>query len=415
LIITAIVLLGLLILSAIFAGSETALFMVLKDRTLMADEKRVFGDGSFVLKVLREPNQLLMTVLLGNLLVNLVFFALSTIFVIEVERNVDVSAGVLVGAAFLIIVILFGEIVPKTIASIFPLPFSRKTAWLIYRVMVLLSPCVRMLNLVVVGINRLLGLTREEDDGVKTEDLQSFVDMSGSEGWLEGMHGEVMATVMELHELSLKSISTPRVDVKSIHEKTPLVEVRERGQEWGMTLLPVYREHHDDVSSYIDTVRLIGEIDESAPASSMAYPLPVFSELSKMDFVLRKFLENEHRLALTVNEYGEMSGIVTWNDVMKCLSKKVSSPLEGGDKTLIALDARTPLRELNCFHHLDSVDSVTLGGWISSSLGRIPVQGEMIKLDRMEMMVSRSSSKAVLEVLFKKEQWDLLKGSEVEA
>ena len=106
-IITAIVLLGLLILSAIFAGSETALFMVLKDRTLMADEKRVFGDGSFVLKVLREPNQLLMTVLLGNLLVNLVFFALSTIFVIEVERNVDVSAGVLVGAAFLIIVILF--------------------------------------------------------------------------------------------------------------------------------------------------------------------------------------------------------------------------------------------------------------------------------------------------------------------
>jgi putative hemolysin len=396
--ITAIILVFLLCLSALFAGAETALFMVMKDRQLMSDEKRLFGEHSAILKIALDPNRLLMSVLLSNLLVNLVFFALSTIFVMEVEKNIDASAGVMVGAFFLMVVIVFGEILPKTLASIVPLAFSRRTAGFIYRLMRVLRPLVDGLNLILLGVNRLLGLTRKED-APSPQDFQNFVGVSGREGWLEGMHGEVMVTVMELHQLQLKVIRTPRVDVHSLREDEPLSKVREKSQEWGLTLLPLYREHHDDTESYIDTVRLMGSVDEQAPAKTMAYHLPVFSDLSRMDFVLREFLEKELRLALTVNEYGEMSGLVTWNDVMKCLIKKVTLPWEGEQRALMPMDGRSKVRDLEMFSGFQVEDAVTLGGWICAKLERIPKQGESVDIEGIQMLISRATTRGVKEVM----------------
>ena len=397
-IVTAILLVFLLCLSALFAGSETALFMVMKDRQLMSDEKRLFGEASAILKISLDPNRLLMTVLLSNLLVNLIFFALSTIFVMEVEKNVDVSAGVMMGVFFLLVVIIFGEILPKTLASIVPLTFSRRTAWIIYRLMLVLTPVVNGLSLILVGVNRLLGLKRKGGEP-SPEDFQNFVGVSGREGWLEGMHGEVMVTIMELHQLQLKVIRTPRVDVLSIQEDTPQSQVRHQSQEWGLTLMPLYREHHDDIESYVDTVRLIGLTDDQAPAKNMAYPLPIFSDLSRMDFVLREFLEKEHRLALTVNEYGEMSGIVTWNDVMKCLIRKVTLPWEGEQRALMPIDGRSKIRDLETFSSFRVEDAVTLGGWICSKLERIPEQGESIDIEGIQMLISKATAKGVKEVM----------------
>lgn len=406
--ITAVILLVLLCFSAVFAGSETALFMVLKDRSLLAEEKKLNGEDSWVLRVLVDPSRLLMTVLLGNLLVNLVFFALSTFFVMEVENAFDRSAGVLVSVFFLLLVIIFGEIAPKTLASVVPLDFARKTAWLIGRVMQVLSLMVDLLTVLIVGINRLFGIKREDDATVSSEDLQNFVDVSGQEGWLEGMHGEVMVTVMELHQLQLKSVRTPRVDVVSVHEDTLISEVKLKCRQLGVTLIPLYNEHHDDIQSYIDSVRLLGDEHDHKPAKALAYPLPVFSDLSRMDLVLRAFLQKEHRLALTVNEYGEMSGLVTWNDVMKCLRKKVSNTVVGPEQAVIPIDGRTNLRDLPFVENsVISREAVTLAGYISSELERIPLQGEQIELLGVTMVISRANAKGVKEVLVVKKKEEL--------
>jgi putative hemolysin len=395
---TAIILVCLLMLSALFAGAETSLFLVLKDRQLMADERRDRGPRSAVLRVLAEPSRLLMTVLLGNLLVNLIFFALSTIFVMEMERRVDVSAGVFVGIFFLLVVIIFGEILPKALAGVIPLLFARRSAWLILKVMQLLSPLVSVLKSVVEGINRLFGLTRKVSQTVSSGHLQDLVGVSGREGWFKGMHGEVLLTVMELHQLRLKDIFTPRVDVLSFSEDDNIGELLQQSRHWGASLIPLYKGHHDDISSYVDTVRLLGQEKNKHKAKTMAIPIPIFSELARMDLVLRAFLEQKHRLALVVDEYGEMSGIVTWNDVMKCLKRRVSCSESHKDRLFLTVSGRTKVKELDFFSGLDVGEAVTLSGLLSSHVGHIPIVGEEFDIEGVHLVVSKASTRSVIEV-----------------
>jgi Mg2+/Co2+ transporter CorB len=394
-IVVALGLVFLLGLSAIFAGSETALFTVLRDRELMAKERRERGDGSSVLTILAHPSHLLMTVLLGNLLVNLVFFAMSTIFVMEIEDLYGASAGVLSGFVFLMLVIIFGEIVPKTLAGVLPLPFSRKTAWGMVQVMRTLKPLVHLLEKVMVGLNRLLGVNRVDEEKLSSEHLQDLVGVSERDGFFTGMQGEVMVAIMSLHQLRLKEIRTPRVDVLSCPRDMPICEVIAQGKAWGATLIPLYDEHHDDAEMYIDMVRLMGRESDRAPVAPWAYKMPVFSEMSRMDLVLRAFLENEHRLALVVDEYGEMSGIVTWNDVMKCMRRRVS----GDRRAMKAVSGRTRVRDLDGFWDVEVGESVTLAGLIMEHLDRIPKLGEEVEILGTHLMVSKATDRSIEEVL----------------
>ena len=399
--ITAFILLALLMMSAVFSGSETALLLVLKDRQLLADELRDRGERSAVLRILAEPSRLLMTVLLGNLLVNLIFFALSTIFVLEVEHHVDVSAGFVVGLLFLFLVIIFGEILPKALAGVVPLKFARRTAWVVLKVMQVLWPLVTILKSVVEGINRLFGLTRQIDQHISSEHLQNLVGVSGREGLFQGMHGEVLLTVMELHQLRLEDICTPRVDVHSCSEESTIGEVLGHARHCGISLVPLYKESHDDIVGYIDVVRCLGQEKSRRLARTMSSPLPIFSELARMDLVLRAFLEKKHPLALVVDEYGDMSGIVTWSDVMSCLKRRDSLSVYGDLRELRTVNGRTKVKELDFFEGLDVGDAVTLSGLLSSRCGHIPVVGETVEIEGVQLLISKASTRSVKEVVVK--------------
>ena len=400
--IVALVLFVLLCFSAIFSGSETALLLVLKNRQNMADELRLRGPRSAVLQVLADPSRLLMTLLLGNLLVNLIFFALSTIFVVRVERQFGVSAGYAMGFVFLFLVIIFGEILPKTLAGVIPYMFARRVAWLIFRVMQLLWPLVSFLKLVVEGINRLFGLTRQVNSQVSSEHLQDLVGASEREGLFQGMHGEVLLTLMELHQLRLADICTPRVDVRSCSENATLGEVLKNSRLWGTSLVPLYRDRHDNMMGYIDTISLLGQEKNSRLAKTMTLPLPIFSELARMDLILRAFLEQKHRLALVVDEYGEMSGIVTWNDVMGCLKRRASPSETDQGQALRVVSGRTKVKDLDFFEGLEVGEAVTLSGLLTSRLDHIPVVGEEVVIEGVCLSISKASHRRVKEVVVKR-------------
>lgn len=395
----AVILIGLLCLSAIFAGSETALFMVRRDKALLALEKTERGETSSVLQLIENPSRLLMSVLLGNLLVNMSFFAVSTLFVLEVEK-VDVGAGFLVSLGSLLIVIVFGEILPKTIASVLPLSFSRVMSPFILIVMRSLTPMTRAMTVLVEGINRLLGIHRSEDEGIDSSHLESLVDISSTDSFLSGSHAEVMISVMRLHTLKLKEIMVPRVEVLSCPFNTPIHDVMQKAREWKTSLIPLHGEHHDLMDHYIDCAYLLGQEEEGLTAEDFALPLPVFSELARMDLVLNAFLKNSHQLALVVDEYGEMSGIVTWNDVMKCLRKRISKHLQKVDgKEAIILQGRTRVKDIPALDDLEEEESVTIGGLISDKLGRLPLEGEMVKVGNLRLIVSKSTPTQVVEVI----------------
>jgi len=395
----AIILVVLLLLSAIFAGSETALFMVRRDRALLALEKTEGGESSSVLQLVANPSRLLMSVLLGNLLVNMSFFAVSTVFVLKVEE-VDLGAGVLVSLGSLLVVIVFGEILPKTLASVLPLPFSRITAPFILLVMRSLTPVTRVMTVLVESLNRLLGIHRTEEGSIDSSDLESLVGISSTDSFLSGSHAEVMVSVMRLHTLKLKEITTPRVEVLSCPADAPIEDIMKKAREWKTSLIPLHAEHHDLIDHYIDCAYLLGQEQTHLLANNFALPLPVFSELARMDLVLNAFLKNSHQLALVVDEYGEMSGIVTWNDVMACLRKRISKHLEKVDgKEAIILQGRTHVKDIPALEGQEEEDSVTLGGLICDHLGRLPVEGEMVKIGSLRLVVSRATPTQVLEVI----------------
>lgn len=396
----AVILLALLFLSAIFAGSETALFMVRRDRALTALEKTERGESSSVLKLVSSPSRLLMSVLLGNLLVNMSFFAVSTLFVLKVQKEQGSGAGFLVSLSSLLAVIVFGEILPKTLASVLPLQFSRVTSPFIYLVMRSLTPVTRVMTVIVESINRLLGIHRTEEGKIDSSHLESLVDISSTESFLSGSHAEVMISVMRLHTMKLKEIMVPRVEVLSCPADAPVSEIMHKAREWQTSLIPLHGEHHDLMASYIDCAYLLGQGEENRPAKDFALPLAVFSELGRMDLILNAFLKSSHQVALVVDEYGEMSGLVTWNDVMKCLRKRISKHLQKVDgKEAIILQGRTRVKDIPALEDIEEEESVTLGGLISDQLGRLPVEGEMIRVGTVRLIVSKATPTQVIEVI----------------
>lgn len=402
---TLFILCVLLMFSAIFAGSETALFMVGRDRGLYKQEELERGKDSSVILLLEDRSRLLMSVLLGNLFVNMTFFAFSTLLVFKVEAEVSASAGFMVSLLSLFAVVIFGEILPKTIASVIPLQFSRYVAWVILKLTQTLTPVIQVMEIMIKGINRLLGIDKEDDVAkVDAKHLVDLVDVGSNVGWLDGIQGELMQTLIKLKDVRLIEIAIPRVDVQSCSLNASVEEVLKKTREWGREWMPLYREDHDDVEYYVDCVKLLGVKDMHQTVESYATRLRIFPELARMDLVLRVFLEEEIPLALMVDEFGEMAGIVTWDDIMKNLRVKfnhIHEKIKNGTQVQI-LPGRTKLSTLEFLELDKSIDSVTISGYLIDKFDRIPKVGEVYHAEKVDFMVLRAGHKSIEEVMLMK-------------
>ncbi len=388
----------LLILSATMSAAETSLFLVARDRHLMQIERHRRGGGSHILQLLREPNELLMTVLLGNLFVNLMYFAISSVYIFRVKELYSVSASVAASAGVLILLVIGGEILPKTVAAAAPYPVGRLCAPIINRLRLLLAPLNRALSISVDATNRLLGIARQLRPAVDDTLLSQMFSASGRSGHLPVPSAEILASLLRLRRLRLKEFCTPRVDVKAFPLNGTAGEALRYARRWGAHTLPLYHRDHDDIQHYLDVIDLVGRGEET-PESVRRYAKPIhfMPELATMDRVLRELLDENIRVILVVDEYGAMAGLATWNDVMRCLQRVRSAPLrEGAGLRLPAeIPGRERLRDLRLFEEQPAGDSVTLSGFFTSLLGRVPTAGEDIELGQLTFTVLEASDRQI--------------------
>jgi CBS domain containing-hemolysin-like protein len=333
------------------------------------------------------------------------FFAFSTLLVFKVESEVSASAGVMVSLLSLFAVVIFGEILPKTIASVVPLPFSRCIAWVILKLTQVLTPVIQVMEVMIKGINRLLGIDREDDNAkIDAKHLVDLVDVGSNAGWLDGIQGDLMQTLIKLKDVRLIEIAIPRVDVQSCSLNASVEEVLRKTREWGREWMPLYSEDHDDIEYYVDCVKLLGVKDMGQSVESYATKLRIFPELARMDLVLRVFLEEEMPLALMVDEFGEMAGVVTWDDVMTNLRGKfnhIHEKIKNGTQVQI-LPGRTKLSTLEFLELDKSIDSVTISGFLIDKFDRIPKVGEVYHASKVDFMVLRAGNKNIEEVMLMK-------------
>lgn len=376
----------LLFLSAFFSASETAFTSLsfLQIRMLETDRRR----GSKVAASLaKKPDILLTTILIGNNIVNLTASALTTTLAIAVwgSAAIGVATGVL---TFLILI--FGEITPKQLAITYNTEFARFSAIPVKFLTILLHPLVAVIRWVSSLITRLFA--KEQGGSLSLDSLMHVVDVAENEGIVDEYETSLFQRVIHFSEAPVKSIMTHRTEVFSLPDNISLREAFPPIVASGYSRIPVYHESPENITGILlvrDALAAeVGGMHDEALEKFIHPPIFV-PETRKLDDMLFQFQREKLQIAVVLDEYGGLSGIVSMEDIVEQLFGEIYDEHETGEPLRIRseesgtflIKADTTMQQVKDELELD-VDrsdlSCTLAAFLIEELGTIPSPGETI-------------------------------------
>jgi len=376
----------LLLLSAFFSGSETAYTSLsfLQIRELEMDKRRTSRTAAYLAKT---PDLLLTTILIGNNIVNLTASALTTTLAISLWGNtaISIATGVL---TFLILI--FGEITPKHLSITYNTAMARFSAFPIRIMSIVLYPLIIVVRWLSSLITRLFA--KEEKASLSLESLMHVVDVAENEGIVDEYETNLVQRVLHFSEAPVKSIMTHRTEVFSIPDTISLREAFKQIVANGFSRIPVYHESPENITGILlvrDALaaEVDGRIDE--PVSQFTHT-PIFvPETRKVDDMLFQFQRGKLQLAVVLDEYGGLSGIVSMEDIVEQLFGEIYDEHETGELLRIRseetgtylIKADTSMQQVRdeLDLEIDRTDlSCTLAAFLIEHLGTIPIVGEEI-------------------------------------
>ena len=397
-----VVLLGL---SGFFSASETALFSLVRRDLRQLERHPGFVNGT-IIRLRHDPQGLLTTVLFGNMLVNVLYFALATVAVSGISsRGVAVAGSI----ASLVGVIIFGEVVPKAIAVAVPLRFARLTAVPLFFFQRAIYPVRRSLA-VVTRISAALARGRGRTAYVTPEELQLLIRATGERGEIDLSERDMMHEIMEFAEIRVREVMVPRVDVVAFEVTRDIAEFGALVCETGITKLPVYEERIDNVIGVVNAqdVLLAGKTVREA-----LRPVPLFvPETALIESVLHQFREHKSQVAVVVDEYGGWAGIVTLEDIIEEIVGDISDefdtereePVRKVGPDTYVLSGGVSIRDWNDIFgiDIDLAEVETLAGFVVLQLGRLPRADDTVTLGNLRLTVRKVVRRRVAEVLIER-------------
>lgn len=408
-------LLGALVLlvlcSAFFSGTETALMALNRYRLrhLAATGHR---GARFAEALLKRPDRLIGVILFGNNLVNSAAAALVTILALRISGPAGVAFGTI---AVTLLLLLFGEVTPKTLAAIHPERLAFPGAYFYHFVLKFLPPIswmVRLITLFSNGLLRLAGIRPDQSPAhsLTIEELRTILAESGA--LLPRKRHEIMTRVLELGEITVDDIMIPQNDVVGIDLDDDWARILEVIRTSGYTRLPVYREAIDNVVGILHVKRLIQhpaphELSKAILESLLDEPyfVPEGTPLNKQ---LVQFQRARQRTAFVVDEYGDIQGIVTLEDLLEEIVGDFTSEPDSDPTDLhrdeisggYIVDAGTNVRVLNRTMNwrLPTDGPKTLNGLILEKLGTIPRKGTGLMLNDYAVEILQTSGNVVEKV-----------------
>ncbi len=370
-----IILLFLLMCSAAFSASETAFF------SLGAKEPGQVGNAK-VARLIREPRELLVSLLAGNLFINVFFFAMAS-------RTIP-GDGLWSGFAALVAILICGEIVPKTLALRMPSGVARLTApiWVSY--LGLMKPVRLCVNAFLNAGLRVLGESDRREQGVSVESLAHALDQSADEGSLAHGEADLLGEIIQLSTMRVREIMTPRVDVLALDLEEDAQEhkgVVERARRQRITWLPVVRGDMDSVVGAVSLRNLYTHADR--PLEQLVMPVQFVPEVAPVLSMMNVLRTARAAEAVVVDEWGGTAGVVSLEDLFEEVVGDLRAEGEESVREVIPMgegryrvSGDLSIREWNETMGLQVVPSAfeTLGGYILAILGRLPKTGERIEL-----------------------------------
>lgn len=375
-----IIVMGILVMmSAYFSATETAFNSLNITKLKIAAEH---GDKGAVLmlKLIDDYNRLLTTILVGNNIVNIALSSIATVFFIELIGG-DIGATVST-AVITVVVLIFGEITPKSVAKESPEAFARFSAPIINFLAVILTP----INFIFSMWKKLVSLVFKSsgEQAVTEEELLSMVDEVESSGVIDEQESELIRNAMELNENDAADIATPRVDIEAVGKDWTKEEVAEVFVETGYSRLPVYVDSIDNIIGIIHRTDFYNNYDMENIADTMLTK-PIFVPTTmKLGALLKLLQKNKCHMAVVTDEYGGTYGIVTMEDILEELVGEIwdehdeieedMSENKGVYTVSGSMDPEELFEELEM--DIEEVPYATLSGWIMDELNKVPEVGD---------------------------------------
>lgn len=399
----------LLFVSLFFSGSETALTaanrMKLQARADNHDNK-----AKKLLDLISKPNEFITTILIGNNISNIVLPTLVTAMAIQYDFNVGVASAVLT-----ILIIVFAEVIPKSVAAAFPNQIAMMISPVIRFFVIVLKPITIILNWLTNKITSALAKGDSSDASVSKEELRSMVDIADSEGTFNDAESNRIKGVLDFYNLDVKDVlKTPRVDITALASTTSFEEVRDMVIQNPYTRYPVYHKDIDDIVAVFHSKYLISwsmEPDKSLQHFSYSDPLIVF-EFQPAEWVFRKMTKEKKHMAVVLDEYGGTEGILTHEDAIEAMiGQEIEDEMDSDTAAIvekltdneIICDGKITLYQLNTIFDTDIPEEEdVLSGYLLKEFNAFPEEGEMIERDNLTFKVLEVAGRMVRKVQINK-------------
>lgn len=386
-----IVLICLLVLSAFFSSAETALTAVspIRIRNLL-DQNPSDKRAAAVMRIIDDPSPMLGTILVANNAVNLSASAITASLAYRFGgKHLALATGIIT-----LLILVFGEITPKTIATIRTEKMALAYARPLTVLMKILTPIVFLINAISNGLLKLLGVSREDAGKLTQGDIQTIVDVGHEEGIIHSDEKDIITNVFELKDSAVKEVMVPRVHVSILDADISFEELLKIFREDKYTRYPVYEDTPDHIIGTINMKDLLLYHDRAISSFSVRSILReahfVF-EHKKIRELLAEMMEASVSIAIVVDEYGDWTGIITLEDVLEEIVGEIHDEYdEPSDDLIYQVAPNEYIAEgaisLDDFSdrldtEIESEDYDSLGGYILEQLDRIPDVGDAVTTD----------------------------------
>ena len=386
-----------LVLSAFFSSSETALTTVnlIRIRNLADNGDKA---AAWVLKARRDQSKMLGAILIGNNVVNLSASSMLTVLVTDVfgSQAVGAATGVLT-----LLVLLFGEITPKTIATLEAEKNALRFARVICLLMTILTPVIFVVNLLSGGVLRLLGVDpNKPTDSITEDELRTIVEVGHEKGVIESEEKEMINNVFDLGDSVARDILVPRIDMSFVDVEASYEELMEIFLRYHYTRLPVYEDNTDNVIGIINMKDLILLEDRAAFSVRDYLRQPLFTfESKKLSELMIEMRKTSNNIVIVLDEYGATAGLITLEDILEEIVGDIRDEFDADEEDELKeiskgeylADGSMNLDDINDRLGLELVseDFDSLGGFMIDRLEHLPAEGEEVDTEEVRLVVEK--------------------------
>ncbi len=385
----------LLLLSGFFSGSETALFGLTATERMNLHSQRSFT-GRAVEALLANQRMLLITILLGNMTVNVLYFVISSVLLMKADAAP--LGGFLLAAASLLVIVVTGEVVPKILANSRRIGFASLVAAPLLSVHRLIGPVRLPLDRLVVAPLSRLTSPSQAPPKLDAEELAALLEISGRQGVIDMDEQRLLQDVINLSRLKVRDVMTPRVRVAALPASAARADVVDLVRQTRLTKFPVYESDLDHIVGILHVKRYLMEPAGEAGIDQLVIPARFVPEIATLDRLLDHFRRTGSQLAIVVDEFGGTAGVVALEDVVEEIVGDIVSTMD--QKTppprLIELGRWRVSGDLSVHEwaeafgqRLVSPRVATLGGLIFERLGRAPQAGDAVDLGNVRVEVEQ--------------------------